>query len=85
MSKSRIDGTSDYAKVVEQLNAYKKLVDHVLNIRHEIDILIEDKRKAEHTLRVVEDLINSNEELTHFSSVKKELRKPIEDYFKKVK
>lgn len=47
---------------------------------------LENKLKvAENTLNRVLDLINSNEELAHFYSVKEELRKPIEDFFKKVK
>ena len=38
--------------------------------------------KAEDTLKKVLDLINSNENLVHFISTKKEIRKPIEEYFK---
>lgn len=41
--------------------------------------------EAEKTLNKVLDLINSNEDLVHFHTTKNELRKPIEDYFKKVK
>lgn len=41
--------------------------------------------EAEKTLNKVYDLINSNEDLVHFDSTRKEIRKPIEDYFKKVK
>ena len=41
--------------------------------------------EAEKTLTKVLDLINSNEDLAHFYSTKEELRKPIENYFKKVK
>lgn len=41
--------------------------------------------EAEKTLSKVLDLINSNEDLVHFDSTRKEIRKPIEDYFKKVK
>lgn len=41
--------------------------------------------EAEKTLNKVLDLINSNEDLAHFHSTKQEIRKPIEDYFKKVK
>lgn len=38
--------------------------------------------EAEKTLKKVLDLINSNEDLAYFVSTKKEIRKPIEDYFK---
>jgi uncharacterized protein YciW len=38
--------------------------------------------EAERVLNKVLDLINSNEDLVHFESTKKELRKPIEEYFK---
>lgn len=41
--------------------------------------------KAEETLKKVLDLINSNEDLAYFYSSKAQVRKPIEDYFKKVK
>ncbi len=50
-----------------------------------VDKLTEKLNKAEETLKDVLDLINSNEDLAHFYSAKKEIRKPIEDYFKKAK
>ena len=40
---------------------------------------------AEETLRKVLDLLNSNEDFAYFYSSKKEVTKPIDDYFKKVK
>lgn len=42
-------------------------------------------KMAEETLFKVLGLINSNEDLAHFYCAKQEIRKPIEDYFKKVK
>ena len=42
-------------------------------------------KEAEKTLNKVLDLINSNEDLAHFYSTKNELRKPIEEYFRKEK
>lgn len=41
--------------------------------------------EAEKVLNKVLDLINSSEILVTFPSEKKAIRKPIEDYFKKVK
>lgn len=41
--------------------------------------------EAEEVLNKVLDLINSSEILVTFPSEKKAIRKPIEDYFKKVK
>lgn len=78
MSKSKLDGTSDYAKTLEELKIYKKLFN-----MSEIEKLIDRLQYAEHTLRKVHDLINSNEDLVHFYSTKKELRQPIEEYFKR--
>lgn len=80
MSKTIIDGTSDYAKAIEELKIYKEFVN-----KKAIDKLIEKKRLAEKTLRNVQDLINSNVEIVHFKSAKQEFNKPIEDYFRKAK
>lgn len=85
MNKIRLDRSSDYAKVVEELNYYKKLANSILNINEVLGKAVKDKQFAEETLNKVYDLINSNEDLVHFYSTKEELRKPIEDYFKKVK
>lgn len=51
----------------------------------QIDKLQYEKELAEVTLKKVQDLINSNEEICFFYSAKKEFNKPINDYFKKVK
>ena len=85
MNKIRLDRSSDYAKVVEELNYYKKLANSILNINEVLSKAIKDKQRAEDTLNKVYDLINSNEEIVYFQSARKEIRKPIEDYFKKVK
>lgn len=85
MNKIRLDRSSDYAKVVEELNYYKKLANSILNINEVLDKAVKDKQFAEETLNKVYDLINSNEDLAHFYSTKEELRKPIEDYFRKAK
>ena len=85
---NKIIGKSDYAKLKEELELYKarhiSIEDIIYNLKK-----INDKAKkleeAEKTLNKVFDLINSNEDLAHFYSTKEELRKPIEDYFKKVK
>lgn len=85
MNKIRLDRSSDYAKVVEELNYYKKLANSILNINEVLSKAVKDKQRAEDTLNKVYDLINSNEEIVYFQSAKKEIRKPIEDYFKGVK
>lgn len=85
MNKIRLDRSSDYAKVVEELNYYKKLANSILNINDVLGKAIKYKQRAEDTLNKVYDLINSNEEIVYFQSAKKEIRKPIEDYFKGVK
>lgn len=85
MNKIRLDRSSDYAKVVEELNYYKKLANSILNINEVLDKAVKDKQFAEDTLNKVYDLINSNEEIFYFKTAKQELRKPIEDYFRKVK
>lgn len=85
MNKIRLDRSSDYAKVVEELNYYKKLANSILNINEVLSKAIKNKQRAEDTLNKVYDLINSNEEIVYFQSAKKEIRKPIEDYFKGVK
>ena len=79
-NKSKIDGTSDYAKTLEELKIYKKLFN-----MSEIEKLNDRLQYAEHTLRKVHDLINSNEDLVHFYTTKNEIRKPIEEYFEKVR
>jgi len=80
MNKIKVGEISDYAKVLGELKQYKKLFNMV-----EIEKLIDKLHQAEYTLRQVQDLINSNEEIVHFHSAKKEFNKPIEDYFKGVK
>lgn len=85
MNKIRLDRSSDYAKVVEELNYYKKLANSILNINEVLSKAVKDKQRAEDTLNKVYDLINSNEEIVYFQSARKEIRKPIEDYFKGVK
>ena len=88
MSKSRIDGTSDYAKLKAELELYKSrfitMEDIIYNLKR-IHAKAKRTEQAEKILNRVLDLINSNETLVNFASVKKELRQPIEDYFKKVK
>lgn len=78
-------GASDYAKLKNLLVEYSKQL---------VDFEKENKRLrskavkleiAEDTLKQVQDLINSNEEICYFHTAKQEIRKPIEDYFKKVK
>ena len=85
MNKIRLDRSSDYSKVVEELNYYKKLANSILNINDVLGKAVKDKQRAEDTLNKVYDLINSNEEIVYFQSARKEIRKPIEDYFKGVK
>lgn len=85
MSKTKIDGTSDYAKVLDELKYYKKLASGIENINETIDKAISDKQLAEDTIRKMQDYINSNEEIVHFHSLKKGFNNLVEDYFKKVK
>ena len=78
---------SDYAVLLEKYNGLKKNVS--------MDVIIDKLKKfgevekrlkdAESTLNKIIDLINSNEDLVHFYTTKNELRKPIEDYFRKEK
>ena len=88
MIKSKLDGTSDYAKLKEELEMFKyrkiKLDDIIYNLKQTYK-KAERLDLAEQTLSKVLDLINSNEDLAYFYTTKKEIRKPIEDYFKKVK
>ena len=84
MSKTKVDGTSDYAKVLDELKYYKKLASAVVDINDTIDKAIRDKQLAENTLKKVQDYINSNEEIVHFHSLKKGFNDLVEDYFKKV-
>lgn len=88
MIKSKLDGTSDYARLKEELELYKskkiKMEDIIFNIRNTYK-KAERLEFAEETLKKVLDLINSNEEIAYFYTSKKQIRKPIEDYFKKVK
>lgn len=85
MSKIKVDGTSDYVKVLDELKYYKKLASGIININETIDKAISDKQFAENTLKKVQDYINSNEEIVHFHSLKKGFNDLVEDYFKKVK
>lgn len=71
---------SDYLKISEELEYYKKLVN-----KSAIEELIEQKQFAEKTLRKVQDLINSNEDICYFQQAKRDFNKPIDDYFRKVK
>lgn len=81
-------GKSDYAKLKEELELYKSrhltMDDIIFNLKR-INSKARRVDQAEKVLNKVFDLINSNEELAHFEKVKKELRQPIEDYFRKVK
>lgn len=85
MSKTKVDGTSDYAKVLDELKYYKKLASAIVNINDTIDKAISDKQLAEDTIRKMQDYINSNEEIVHFHSLKKGFNNLVEEYFKKVK
>lgn len=87
MSKSKLIGKSDYAKLKEELDLYKSrritMEDIVYNLKiintkaHKLD-------QAEKVLNKVLDLIYSNEDLVHFHSTREEIAKPIVEYFKKV-
>ena len=85
MSKTKVDGTSDYAKVLDELKYYKKLASAIVNINDTIDKSISDKQLAENTIRKMQDYINSNEEIAHFHSLKKGFNDLVEDYFRKMK
>ena len=88
MSKLKLAGKSDYAKLKEELELYKSrriaLEDIIYNLK-KMNEKAKRVEEAERVLNKVLDLINSNEDLVHFYITKKELRKPIEDYFRKVK
>ena len=85
---NKLVGKSDYAKLKEELELYKSrhitMEDVIFNLKR-INTKARRLDQAEKVLNKVLDLINSNEELAHFYSVKQEIRKPIEEYFKKVK
>lgn len=85
---NKLLGKSDYAKLKEELELYKSRKIALEDIIYNLKKMNEKAKKVEEAERVLNkvlDLINSNEDLVHFESTKKELRKPIEDYFKKVK
>ena len=71
---------SDYQKIKQELDLYKSYVD-----KKKIEKILQQKELAEQTLNKVLDLINSNEEICYFHKAKKEIRKPIEEYFRRVK
>lgn len=83
--KTKIDGTSDYARVLDELKYYRKLASGIVNINETINKATSDKQLAEDTIRKMQDYINSNEEIAHFHSLKKGFNNLVEDYFKKVK
>ena len=88
MNKLKLTGKSDYAKLKEELELYKSRHLAVEDIIYNIKKLNDKAKKtelAEQVLNKVLDLINSNIDLAHFETTKKELRKPIEDYFKGAK
>ena len=88
MSKINLGGKSDYAKLKEELELYKSRYITMDDIMFNLKRINSKARKldqAEKVLNKVLDLINSNEDLVHFQTTKNELRKPIEEYFKKVK
>lgn len=81
-------GKSDYAKLKDELELYKSrhltMDDIIFNLKR-INGKARRLDQAEKVLNKVLDLINSNEDLTHFQSIKKEITEPIISYFKKVK
>ena len=85
MNKSKLIGKSDYVKLKEELELYKSrhvtMDDIMFNLKR-INQKAKKLEQAERVLNKVLDLINSNEDLVHFESTKKEIRQPIEDYLK---
>lgn len=85
--KIRLDGSSDYAILLKKYEELKQDVPMdviITKLKKVADIEVKLKY-AEETLNKTLDLINNNEDLAHFFTTKKEIRKPIEEYFKKVK
>jgi len=85
MSKLKLTGKSDYVKLKEELELYKSRRIALEDIIYNLKKMNEKAKRVEEVERVLNkilDLINSSEELVHFESAKKEIRKPIEDYFK---
>jgi hypothetical protein len=87
MSKSRVDGTSDYGKLLQECREIKKDVPMNLIIEKlkRLDEVHTQIKEAEDALNKTLDLINSSEELAYFNNEKKTIRKPIEEYFKRWK
>lgn len=87
MIKTKLDGSSDYAKLLKKYNELVKDVpiEYIILKLKKLGEADEKLKLAEKALKQVQDLINSNEEIVHFHSAKKEFNKPIEDYFRKVK
>lgn len=87
VNKLKLTGKSDYIKLKEELELYKSrnitVEDIIYNLK-KINAKAKKLDQAEKVLNKVLDLINSNEDLVHFNNTKNELRKPIEEYFKKV-
>ena len=81
-------GKSDYARLKEELDLYKSrhltMEDIIFNLKR-INNKARRLEQAEKTLNKVLDLINSNEDLAHFESTKKEITTPIIEYFRKAK
>lgn len=87
MIKLKNEGTSDYAILKQKYEELKADIPMEFIIKKMERLKNVDLKliEAEKTLKIVLDLINSNEDLVHFYTAKKEIRKPIEEYFKKVK
>lgn len=85
MSKSKVDGTSDYGILLQKYEDLKKDVpmDAIINKLKKLANIHTQIKDAEDALNKTLDLINSSEELTHFNYEKKTIRKPIEEYFKR--
>ena len=87
MSKSKIDGTSDYGQLLKKYNDLKQDVpmDLIIAKLKKIDDIHTYLKKAEEVISKTLDLINSSEILVTFPSEKKAIRKYLENYKKEKK
>jgi hypothetical protein len=82
MSKSKVDGTSDYGILLQKYENLKKDVpmDAIINKLKRLDNVHTQLLKAEDVISKTLDLINSSEVLVNFPGEKRTLRKYLENY-----
>ena len=85
MTKAKVEAVSDYAKLKDLLVEYSKQLVEFEKENKKLKNKAKKLEIAEATLKQVQDLINSNEEIYCFATAKKEFNKPIDLYFRGTK